>query len=468
MGQHSLVRKNRSTRPMAIAVALGVAVSGAQVAHADVADNTVADAAAADATDTETTNDTDKNALREGVIFTSELGGKEYTKDAPRFYTLREVRELNETSKQARGYITHKINNGTIYVGTTRLETIDPNEQVVEDAPTHQYVWRSPGQYKIETDQVDEVRTELHAERGLWGSRFVAEKYSPTWNPLFADDIATTSWYEVADVTLGYAADTVVVPGATKTLPVKSFGLDNAPEGTTFELVDTFTPYDGWTVDVDEATGTLTVTLAPETKPGAVINVPVRVVYPNGTPETITATVSSAAVVNDIVKNDDGNFDFSRTGTDGVWKTIDISDIRDQITNLQATDAAQAKCHSAAALVGIPFALAVPLMALTHANVPGIAQLNTNVQKQLGIYNPAAARAWQDFGGIIPALSALAVLAGTIGGVTYAAKECKPYVKTDAMKGTELEKLSSEFEKVGQDIREKSSTTAAGQGSSAQ
>ena len=98
-------------------------------------------------------------------------------------------------------------------------------------------------------------------------------------------------------------------------------------------------------------------------------------------------------------------------------------------------------------MAAIPAALSVPLMLLTQVRIPGIEQVNTDIQKQIGIYNPELARAWGEYGGVLQAGAALAGLAGIIGGIAYLTNECAPLTKTEAAQDTDLGKLSSELEK---------------------
>ncbi|HCG2963715.1 TPA: hypothetical protein NJT28_002436 [Corynebacterium striatum] len=84
---------------------------------------------------------------------------------------------------------------------------------------------------------------------------------------------------------------------------------------------------------------------------------------------------------------------------------------------------------------------------MTQLNIPGIKDLNTQVQKQIGMYNPELARQWERNGGVLQAGAVLAGLAGIIGGIAYIAKQCDPMMKTPAAQESDLGQLSSKVEK---------------------
>ena len=138
----------------------------------------------------------------------------------------------------------------------------------------------------------------------------------------------------------------------------------------------------------------------------------------------------------------------------------DIADIKSDITNLDAritkvearltvvednTDAA-IKCMAGAGMAGIPALLSLPLAMLTQAHIPGVAQLNTDIQRQIGVYNEDLAKMWGEYGGVLEAGAALSVLAGMIGSIAYVANECAPLTQTDAAQETDLGQLSSKME----------------------
>lgn len=123
-----------------------------------------------------------------------------------------------------------------------------------------------------------------------------------------------------------------------------------------------------------------------------------------------------------------------------------LTKIEARLTKVEGRTDALTKCVAGAGMAGIPAMLAIPLMAMTQLNIPGIKDLNTQVQKQIGIFNPELARQWERNGGVLQAGAALAGLAGMIGGIAYIANQCDPMMKTDAAKETDLGQLSSKLE----------------------
>lgn len=219
--------------------------------------------------------------------------------------------------------------------------------------------------------------------------------------------------------------------------------------------------------------------------------------------DTVTFNVFDKYVV-DVKKNKDGNYDIYRSDIEGgkkVWKTIDISDLRKQIAalekkdspsraefdalvkkivnlqveinekfvnvqgdidqlkadlgdldarlkslearvgKLEETDEAWAKCYSGISTAALPALIALPIGLLSQVKIPGIAEMNTNIQKQIGLYNPELAKAWERNGGILQAVGAVALLGGVIGAIVHASKACAPYNETDAVKNTDIGKL---------------------------
>lgn len=102
-----------------------------------------------------------------------------------------------------------------------------------------------------------------------------------------------------------------------------------------------------------------------------------------------------------------------------------------------------AKCYSGAGIAALPIALSIPLYVLSQTHIPQVESINSDIQKQIGIFNPELATMWRQQGGILQVTAALAGLAGTIGAIAYAANECKPYSETDAASKTPLGQLSS-------------------------
>lgn len=123
-----------------------------------------------------------------------------------------------------------------------------------------------------------------------------------------------------------------------------------------------------------------------------------------------------------------------------------VTKIEARLTKVEGRTDALTKCVAGAGMAGIPALLSVPLMLMTQLNIPGIKDLNTQIQKQIGIYNPELARQWERNGGVLQAGATLAGLAGMIGGIAYIANQCDPMMQSDAAKETDLGQLSSKLE----------------------
>lgn len=140
-----------------------------------------------------------------------------------------------------------------------------------------------------------------------------------------------------------------------------------------------------------------------------------------------------------------------------------ITKIEARLTVVEGDTAALTKCVAGAGAAGIPALLSIPLMVMTQLNIPGIKDLNTQVQKQIGMYNPELARQWERNGGVLQAGAVLAGLAGIIGGISYIAKQCDPMMKTPAGQDTDLGKLSSKLDEKGLGSSQKEKNTEAPQ-----
>lgn len=147
--------------------------------------------------------------------------------------------------------------------------------------------------------------------------------------------------------------------------------------------------------------------------------------------------VADEAIKGDItnIKNDITNLDMR------------ITKIESRLTKVEDHADALTKCVAGAGTAGIPALLSIPLMLMTQLNIPGIKDLNTQIQKQIGIYDENLAQQWERSGGVLQAGAVLAGLAGIIGGISYIAKQCDPMMKTPAGQETDLGKLSSKVEK---------------------
>ena len=214
--------------------------------------------------------------------------------------------------------------------------------------------------------------------------------------------------------------------------------------------------------------------------------------------------------VTDVKKNAQGNYDIYRSDVAGgktVWKTIDLADLRAQIAALEqkqsptaqefnavreqlreyetllqssttqlrgdvdalrsdlsnitgrvdgiearlstveARQDAWAKCYSGAAMAAIP-AVGITLVALiSQAHIPGIAQANTNLQQQLGIYRPELTSGTGNAHLSTAAQIApiIAGVAGLLGAIAYAANACKEYNNTKAVQNTPFGKLNAQL-----------------------
>lgn len=123
-----------------------------------------------------------------------------------------------------------------------------------------------------------------------------------------------------------------------------------------------------------------------------------------------------------------------------------VTKVEARLTDVEDRTDALTKCLYGAGTAAIPAALSIPLALLTQVQLPGVAQLNTQIQQQIGIYDENLAKMWGQYGGVLQAGAALSVLAGMIGGLAYIANECKPLTQTDAAQATNLGQLSSKLE----------------------
>ena len=131
----------------------------------------------------------------------------------------------------------------------------------------------------------------------------------------------------------------------------------------------------------------------------------------------------------------------------------DLTALENRVTKVEArldlvedrTDALT-KCLYGSGMAAIPAALSIPLAMLTQVQIPGVTQLNTDIQRQIGIYDENLAKMWGEYGGVLQAGAALSVLAGMIGGLAYLTNECAPLTATDAAQETDLGQLSSKME----------------------
>ena len=123
-----------------------------------------------------------------------------------------------------------------------------------------------------------------------------------------------------------------------------------------------------------------------------------------------------------------------------------VTKVEGRLTKVEDHADALTKCLYGSGMAAIPAALSVPLALMTQVQIPGVAQLNTDIQRQIGIYDENLAKMWGEYGGVLQAGAALSVLAGMIGGLAYLTNECAPLTKTDAAQETDLGQLSSKME----------------------
>ena len=141
-----------------------------------------------------------------------------------------------------------------------------------------------------------------------------------------------------------------------------------------------------------------------------------------------------------------------------------VSKLETRVTKLEAdvkglkdNAHAWAQCFSGIGTSAIPVLLALPLGLAAQADVPGIGNVNAEVQKKLGIFNPAAAKWVSENRGIMQMAAGVMGFAGILGAMVHAAQDCGPYVKDDYVKDTELGQLSSKMDSIKDDNAEGSS-----------
>ena len=149
----------------------------------------------------------------------------------------------------------------------------------------------------------------------------------------------------------------------------------------------------------------------------------------------------------DAIKNINARLDALDLRISAIDARIDV--LEGRVDKVEDTNSKWAKCYSGIGMAAIPAVLAAPILGLAGMDIPVLKQANTNIQKQIGVYNPQLAKAWGQYGGIAQAAAGLLGLMGAIGAITYASNECAPYNQTDDVKDTKLGKLSSKHVKDG-------------------
>ena len=113
--------------------------------------------------------------------------------------------------------------------------------------------------------------------------------------------------------------------------------------------------------------------------------------------------------------------------------TLRVTNLEKRVKGLEETDAAWAKCYAGIGATGVPMLLALPLALMSDLNIPGLNQLNTQIQRTIGIYNPEAAKWMAQNRGLFSAATGVLTAAGVLGMLIHTAKECGPYTKTPGM-----------------------------------
>ena len=132
-----------------------------------------------------------------------------------------------------------------------------------------------------------------------------------------------------------------------------------------------------------------------------------------------------------------------------------VTDLESRVTvlettvkGLQSNAHAWAQCFSGIGTSAIPVLLALPLGLAAQTDVPGIGNVNAEIQKKLGIFNPAAAKWVSENRGIMQMAAGVLGFAGILGAMVHAAQDCGPYVEDDYVKDTDLGKLSSKMDSI--------------------
>jgi hypothetical protein len=110
--------------------------------------------------------------------------------------------------------------------------------------------------------------------------------------------------------------------------------------------------------------------------------------------------------------------------------TLRVTNLEKRVDGLEETDAAWAKCYAGIGAAGVPMLMALPLALMSDLNIPGLSELNTQIQRTIGIYNPEAAKWMAQNRGLFSAATGVLTAAGVLGMLIHTAKECQPYNKT--------------------------------------
>ena len=113
--------------------------------------------------------------------------------------------------------------------------------------------------------------------------------------------------------------------------------------------------------------------------------------------------------------------------------TLRVTALEKRVEDLENTDAAWAKCYAGIGEAGVPMLLALPLALMSDLNIPGLDQLNTQIQRTIGVYNPEAAKWMSENRGLFSAATGVLTAAGVLAMLVHAAQECDPYNKTEGV-----------------------------------
>lgn len=151
---------------------------------------------------------------------------------------------------------------------------------------------------------------------------------------------------------------------------------------------------------------------------------------------------------NDVNKNTTNitNLDKRVTEIEGRVTNVEnrVTNLEGRIGVLESTNKKWAQCYSGIGIAALPALLSIPLWGLGNAQIPAIQQFNTDVQKQIGMFNPELA-AFVENTGAVQIIATILGVASAIGLVAYAANECRPYNETNDAKDTPLGSMSSDM-----------------------
>ena len=141
--------------------------------------------------------------------------------------------------------------------------------------------------------------------------------------------------------------------------------------------------------------------------------------------------------------------DINKLRSDLTALDVRVTNLEARMDKVEGTLDDLGKCLSGVALTSIPAALSIPLLVLSQTNLPGVQQINTDIQKQIGVYDKNLANMWAQHGDIFKIAAVATALAGIAGGIGYAATECQPYAKSDGFNKTTAGQLSSKLDRSG-------------------